>query len=78
MQYLVIIRILGLLLMVFSTTMLPPVVVDRIYQESSSLPFLEAFALLFSAGIILYLPLHKHKKDLQIALFVGHAIGRNV
>ena len=66
MQYFVIIRILGLLLMVFSTTMLPPVFVDWIYQESASLPFLEAFALLFAAGMLLFLPLRKHKKDLRL------------
>ncbi len=66
MQYFVIIRILGLLLMVFSTTMLPPVLVDWIYDESASLPFLEAFALLFAAGMLLFLPLRNHKKDLRL------------
>ncbi len=66
MQYLVIIRILGLLLMVFSTTMLPPVVVDLIYQESAWLPFVEAFGLILLVGLLLFLPLRHHKKDLRL------------
>ena len=60
MQYLVIIRILGLLLMVFSTTMLPPVVVDMIYQESAWLPFAEAFGLILLVGLLLFLPLYSY------------------
>ncbi len=66
MQILVILRILGLLLMVYSITMLPPVVVDLIYQENSALPFLESFALMLTAGLLLYLPLHNHRKELRL------------
>ena len=66
MQIPVIIRILGLLLMVFSTTMLPPVLVDTIYQENDALPFLEAFALILFMGLLLYLPMRKHKNDLRL------------
>ncbi len=66
MQYLVIIRILGLLLMLFSFAMLPPVMVDLIYQENTSMPFLESFALLLLSGFILFLPLRKHTNDLRL------------
>ena len=66
MQLLVIIRILGLLLMVFSTTMLPPVLVDWIYQENAGAPFLNAFALVLFGGFLLYLPVRNHKKDLRL------------
>ncbi|MBC8211635.1 MAG: potassium transporter [Gammaproteobacteria bacterium] len=66
MQIPVIIRILGLLLMVFSITMLPPVLVDMIYQEHSALPFLEAFVLILVGGLGLFLPFRKHKKDLRL------------
>jgi len=66
MQIPVIIRILGLLLMVFSTTMLPPVLVDFIYLENAALPFLEAFVLILLVGLVLYLPFRNHRKDLRL------------
>lgn len=66
MQFLVIGRILGLLLMLFSTTMLPPVVVDMIYQESASKPFLQAFALILVCGVLLFLPLRKQTSELRL------------
>jgi len=66
MQLIVIIRILGLLLMVFSTTMLPPVLVDWIYQENAATPFLNAFMLILSVGFLLFLPVRNHKKDLRL------------
>lgn len=66
MQLLVITRILGLLLMVFSITMLPPVFVDWIYQENAATPFLNAFVLILICGFVLFLPVRKHKKDLRL------------
>jgi trk system potassium uptake protein TrkH len=66
MQTLVILRILGLLLMVFSVTMLPPVLVDFIYQENKSEPFIDAFLLILGFGMLLFLPLHKQKKELRL------------
>jgi len=66
MQYLVVIRILGLLLMLFSSAMLPPVLVDLIYQEDSSVPFLESFALIFACGFLLFLPLRNHRNELRL------------
>ena len=66
MQLLVILRILGLLLMVFSTTMLLPVLVDWIYQENAGTPFLNAFALVLCGGFLLYLPVRNYKKDLRL------------
>ncbi len=66
MQLLVITRILGLLLMVFSTTMLPPVLVDFIYQENASEPFIKSFLLILLVGFLLYIPVRKHKKDLRL------------
>ena len=66
MQFLVITRILGLLLMVFSTTMLVPVLVDFIYQENEATPFLQSFALVFCAGLLLYLPFRNQIKELRL------------
>jgi trk system potassium uptake protein TrkH len=66
MQFLVIQRILGLLMMVFSSTLLPPIVTGLIYQDGAILPFVEAFFLILVAGFLLYLPVHKQKKELRL------------
>ena len=66
MQLLVITRILGLLLMIFSTTMLVPVFVDFLYQENEATPFLQSFALVFCAGLLLYLPVRNQIKELRL------------
>ena len=59
-------RILGLLLMLFSLTMLPPVIFSLIFKDQSALPFLEGFALTFFAGLICWFPVHRSKKDLRL------------
>jgi trk system potassium uptake protein TrkH len=59
-------RILGLLLMMFSLTMLPPIVISMIFNEASWLPFLEAFGLTLVAGVLIWLPVHKSRKDLRL------------
>ncbi|MBL7002951.1 MAG: potassium transporter [Gammaproteobacteria bacterium] len=66
MQFLVIQRILGLLLMVFSSTLLPPVLVGWIYQDGAILPFIEGFLLILTAGFILYIPVRKQIKELRL------------
>ena len=59
-------RILGLLLMMFSLTMLPPIIISVVFKEPSWLPFLEAFGLTLAAGILIWLPVHKSRKDLRL------------
>ena len=66
MQFLVIQRILGLLMMVFSSTMLPPIVTGLIFEDGAILPFVEAFFLILIAGFLLYLPVYQHKKELRL------------
>lgn len=66
MQLLVIQRILGLLMMVFSSTLLPPIAVGLIYQDGAVLPFVEAFFLTLVAGFLLYLPVREHRKELRL------------
>ncbi|MCK4607846.1 MAG: potassium transporter [Gammaproteobacteria bacterium] len=61
MQTSVIFRILGLLLMMFSFSMLPPIAINWYYHDGASYPFLLAFALTFITGLICWFPLrHKH------------------
>ena len=59
-------RILGLLLMMFSLTMLPPIIIDIIFGENSWLPFVQAFGLTLAAGVIIWLPVNKSRKDLRL------------
>src|SRR6056297_1422206 len=61
----VIAKILGLLLMVFSTTMLPPVLVAYIYQDGGQIPFLTACAIIFVSGLVLWLPFMRANAELQ-------------
>jgi trk/ktr system potassium uptake protein len=66
MQLLVIQRILGLLMMVFSSTMLPPIFAGFIFEDGAVLPFVEAFFLILITGFLLYLPVYSHKKELRL------------
>ncbi len=66
MQYFVIQRILGLLIIVFSVTHLPPIAVGLIYRDGAIAPFVEAFVLTLIVGFALYLPVRQHKKELRL------------
>lgn len=66
MQFLTIQRILGILLALFSITMLPPVLVSWFYQDGAAQAFITAFGLLLSIGLLLWLPARKHRKELKI------------
>jgi len=66
MQFSIVFKTIGILLMVFSLTQLPPIVVDAIYQQQEALSFAVAFALTFASGLLLYLPFRKSTKDFRI------------
>jgi trk system potassium uptake protein TrkH len=66
MQLLVIQRILGLLLMIFSSSLLPPVFIGIYYADGAVEPFVEAFALTLAFGLLLYLPVYNQKKELRL------------
>jgi trk system potassium uptake protein TrkH len=57
---------MGQFLMLFSITLLPPVVIDLLYQEDAARAFFYSYLLLLSAGFFLYLPVRKQKKDLRL------------
>ena len=65
MHFRVISRVLGILLAIFSITMLPPVLVALIYDESTSKIFLLAFAITFLSGVALWAPARKPGADLR-------------
>ena len=65
-------KTVGLLLTVFSSTMLTPVVVALIYQESTSLVFVASFLITGLFGLVLWLP--AKKADTEIRLHEGFII----
>jgi trk system potassium uptake protein TrkH len=59
-------RILGLLLMLFSTTMLPPVAVSLALDDGAALAFIYGFAANLAAGLAIWFPVRKEKRDLRL------------
>ncbi|MBV1883459.1 MAG: TrkH family potassium uptake protein [Pseudomonadales bacterium] len=59
-------RIIGVLLTVYSVTMLPPAVVALIYQDGGEVPFFTAFALILAVGLLCWLTMYKHKQELRV------------
>jgi trk system potassium uptake protein TrkH len=59
-------KVLGLLLTLFSLSMLPPVLVSLIYRDGAALPFLIAFMLILGSGLLIWLPVFKTKDDLRL------------
>ena len=66
MQFVVIQRITGLLLMIFSTTLLPPIAVSLIYNDSAYYSFFYAFVITLVAGLIFWVPVRKVKRDVRL------------
>jgi trk system potassium uptake protein TrkH len=66
MNWTVVQRILGLLLMMFSLTMLPPILFSLYYNDHSWLPFVKGFGLTLAAGFVCWLPVHRSRKDLRL------------
>ena len=65
MQYAAIQRIIGLLLILFSSSQLPPVVVGLIYGGEAVLPFVSAFGVILAAGLMIWLPVRNCRSDLR-------------
>jgi trk system potassium uptake protein len=65
MQFRSIIRIVGLLLALFSVTMLAPALVAFIYRDGAGFPFVVTFFLLFTGGAFLWLPNRHHRHELK-------------
>ncbi|WP_434927657.1 TrkH family potassium uptake protein [Shewanella sp. HL-SH8] len=65
MQYKTIIRITGLLMALFSITMLPPALVAVFYKDGGGTAFVQAFFVSLFLGFLLWYPNRKHKSDLR-------------
>lgn len=66
MNWTVVQRILGLLLMVFSLTMIPPVGVSLWYNDHAWMGFVESLVFNLAAGFIIWFPVRNSKKDLRL------------
>ncbi|MEM7027851.1 MAG: potassium transporter TrkG, partial [Pseudomonadota bacterium] len=66
MQLAVVQRILGILLSLFSFTMVPPMLVSLIYNDDTLLPFLTAFFIILGVGLLLWYPVRNIKNELRL------------
>jgi trk system potassium uptake protein TrkH len=66
MQFKVIQRILGLLLIVFSSTLLPPVFIGIYYADGAVPSFVQAFLITLAGGFLLFLPVRNQKRELRL------------
>ncbi len=65
MQFQVIFPILGILLILFSTSSLPPIVVALLYQEQETSIFIYTFLLTLLLGVLLWFPFRHIKDELR-------------
>lgn len=59
------IALIGLVLVMFSLTMLPPLFVGMYYGDGATTPFLYTFVLTLSVGLVTWLPFRRHTLDLK-------------
>jgi len=59
-------KIMGQFLMLFSITLLPPVVIDIIYQEDAGYAFFDSYLILLCTGFLLFLPVRRKSSDLRL------------
>jgi trk system potassium uptake protein len=60
------VRILGLMLMIFSLSMLPPVGISLLYRDGHWQPFLASFALIAVIGFLLWAPARAARRELRL------------
>ncbi len=66
LQFTTTMRLLGILVTLFSITMLPPALVGWIYGEESARVFLQAFAILLVVGVVIWVPFFRSRAELQV------------
>jgi trk system potassium uptake protein TrkH len=66
MQLSVIQRILGLLLMLFSFTLVPPIVVSSLYADGEMQPFVIALLVTFITGVACWFPVRRMRAELRV------------
>lgn len=66
MQIKTILRLIGLLLVIFSGSMLTPLIINTVFHENFAPPFLIAFACTLGTGGFLWFFFRTHKQELKI------------
>jgi trk system potassium uptake protein TrkH len=66
MQFAAVQRILGLLLSIFSFTMLPPLLMSWWLADGATRSFLSGFVLILTTGLLLWLPVHWARRELRL------------
>ena len=66
MNWMSIQRIVGLLLMLFSASMLTPIIVGTVYSDATWQSFLFSFAITIIIGFIAWYPVRENKKELKL------------
>lgn len=66
MSFAAVLRILGLLLAVFSLTLLPPLVMALVAQDGSAQAFASAFGLTLGVGVLCWLPVRHIRRELRL------------
>lgn len=66
MQISTIIRFLGILLMLFSITMIPPIAVSFLYEDGGGTAFFTTFIISIITGVALYIPNRNSRAELKI------------
>ncbi|RDL44938.1 potassium transporter [Marinomonas piezotolerans] len=62
----VILRVIGLLIMIFSVALLPPIVVSLIYNDGALMAFVYALIINLVGGLVVWFPFRNHRGDLKI------------
>ncbi len=65
MHYAIIFKVIGMLLMLFSLTMAPPIAVSYIYDDHSASAFILAFVITFVTGLMAWYPVHQVKQEMR-------------
>lgn len=65
MHYQTVLKILGVLLIIFSATHLTPLLVSILYSDGNSFPFMVSFSVTLITGLLLWAPARKVKRDLR-------------
>ncbi len=66
MQFLGAVRILGILIALFSSTLIPPIAVSIWYADQAHTAFITALVILFTTGLLCWWPVRGYKRELQL------------
>ncbi len=58
-------KIFGMLLIIFSFSMLPPILVSVLDNQQELIPFVKTFVLVMVLGLVLWLPVRNYQKELR-------------